>query len=173
MGNNKKTISILSICLAGIWTINACKKDKEAVGTDKELYEMAQTTSGFVWYKNSNVLLAKSSGSGHSQPFLRTRYNSIAASKLDGDGKILAGAAFPEGSLIVKELHDNSSTVERYAILYKKSGSVDADANGWVWGYINANGTVAESSSKKGSSCISCHSQIDNIDYMLMNKYFP
>ena len=73
----------------------------------------------------------------------------------------------------VKELNDNSTTLGRYAILYKKSGSADADAKGWVWGYINADGGVAETASKKGSSCTSCHSQADNIDYMLMNKYFP
>jgi hypothetical protein len=134
---------------------------------------MAKGTSGFTWFKNSSSLLNKSSGSGHPQPFLRTRYNSIASAKLDSTGRIMKGAIFPEGSLIVKELHDNSTTLGRYAILYKKSGSADADAKGWVWGYINADGTVAEVASKKGTSCISCHSQADNIDYMLMNKYFP
>lgn len=173
MRNKQKTILVLFICLSGIWTINSCKKEKEAIITDKELYEMSKTTNGFVWYKNSNALLDKSSGSAHPQPFLRTRYNSIASTKLDSNGKIQVGAIFPEGSLIVKELHDNSTTLGRYAILYKKSGSADADAKGWVWGYINADGTVAEAASKKGSSCISCHSQADNIDYMLMNKYFP
>jgi len=113
MRNKLKTITVITFCLTGIWTINSCKKENEAIGTDKELYEMSKTTSGFVWYKNSNALLDKS------------------------------------------------------------SGSADADAKGWVWGYINADGTVAESASKKGSSCISCHSQTNNIDYMLMNKYFP
>lgn len=173
MKKKLKTITVLSFCLVSIWTINSCTKDKEATGTDNELYEMAKATSGFTWFKNSSSLLDKSSGSGHPQPFLRTRYNSVAATKLDSIGKIMTGATFPEGSLIVKELHDNSTTLGRYAILYKKSGSADADAKGWVWGYINADGSVAEASSKKGSSCISCHSQADNIDYMLMNKYFP
>ena len=173
MRNKQKTILILFIFLTGIWTINSCKKESEARGTDKELYEMSKTTSGFVWYKNSSALLDKSSGSAHPQAFLRTRYNSIAASQLDTNGKIQTGANFPEGSLVVKELHDNSTTLGRYAILYKNSGSADADAKGWVWGYINADGTVAESASKKGSSCISCHSQAGNIDYMLMNKFFP
>lgn len=134
---------------------------------------MSKATSGFVWYKNSSSLLNKSAGSGHPQSFLKTRYNSVAATKLDSDGKIMTGAKFPEGSLIVKELYDNSTTLGRYAILYKKTGSADADANGWVWGYINSDGTVAESASKKGTSCISCHSQAGNIVYMLMNKYFP
>jgi len=42
-----------------------------------------------------------------------------------------------------------------------------------VWAYVDADGVVAEPASKKGASCISCHTQTDNIDYMLMNKYFP
>lgn len=168
-----KTFAVLTFCFISILTIYSCKKEKVTEGTDKELYDMSKATSGFVWYKNSSSLLDKSAGSGHPQPFLKTRYNSIAATKLDSNGKILTDAVFPEGSLIVKELYDNSTTLGRYAILYKKTGSADADANGWVWGYINSDGTVVESASKKGTSCISCHSQAGNIDYMLMNKYFP
>lgn len=173
MRNKPKTIFILFIFLIGIWTINSCKKEKEVTGIDKELYDMAKETSGFTWFKNSNSLLNKSSGSGHPQPLLRTRYNSVAVTKLDSTKKIMVGVTFPEGSLIVKELYESSTKLTRYAILYKKSGSAEADAKGWVWGYINSDGSVAESASKKGSSCISCHSQADNIDYMLMNKYFP
>jgi len=173
MRNKLKTIIILTTFFVSMWAINSCKKEKEATGTDKELYEMAKTTSGFIWFKNSNSLLSKSSGSGHPQPFLKTRYNSIASAKLDSTGKIMTGAIFPEGSLIVKELYDNSTTLGRYTILYKNSGSADADSKGWVWGYINSDGSVTEPASKKGTSCISCHSQTDNIDYMLMNKYFP
>ena len=173
MRNKLKKITVLSICLVSIFAISSCKKEKEEIGTDQELYDLAKATSGFTWYKNSSSLLDKSSGSGHSQPFLRTRYNAVAATKLESNGKIIIGSIFPEGSLIVKELYDNSTTLGRYAILYKKSASADADANGWVWGYINADGSVAVAASQKGGSCISCHSQADNIDYMLMNKYFP
>ena len=97
MINKLKPIFNLFICLSCMWTINSCKRDGQANGTDKELYEMAQSTSGFTWFKNSSSLLDKSSGSGHSFPFLRTRYNSIAASKLDSDGNIMADAIFPEG----------------------------------------------------------------------------
>lgn len=171
----KKTFALLA-CIISIWSIGSCTKDDDEIevvesSTDKELYEMAKSTTGFVWYKNSNSLLAKSSGSGHADPFLRTRYNSVAASKLTSTGQIIAGATFPEGSLIVKELHNTA--LKQYAILYKNSASSDADSKGWVWGYINADGSVLEPASKKGVSCISCHSQADNIDYMLMNKYFP
>lgn len=165
------TISVFPVCLL-CFSIFSCKKEKGATGTDKELYDLA-TAGGFTWYKNSGSLLNKSSGSGHSQPFLRTGYNTIAASKLDSNTKVMAGAIFPEGSLIVKELYSSSSALERYAILYKNSGSNDADSKGWVWGYIDSGGNVAEPASKKGSACIGCHSQADNIDYMLMNKFFP
>jgi len=173
MRNKLVTITGLSFCMVFLWSVNSCKKDKMAEGTDKELFDLAEANSGFVWYKNSDVLLDKSSGSGHSQPFLRTRYNAIAATQLDANGKVMAGASFPEGSLVVKELFDDANTLSQYAILQKKSASEDADAEGWVWGYINANGTVAEPASNKGKACISCHLQSDNIDYMLMNKYFP
>ena len=167
------SIHYLSVCISLVLIIASCKKDEESTSTDQRLYDMAKETSGFTWYKKSSTLLAMSSGSGHSQPLLRTRYNTTATAKLDSAGKIITGAQFPEGSLIVKELFSDNTKLSRYAILLKESSNPDADANGWVWGYINADGGVAESSSKKGSSCISCHSQTDNIDYMLMNKYFP
>jgi hypothetical protein len=158
-------------CIAII--IDSCKKEEKGTGTDKELYDMAIVTTGFTWYKHSSVILNKSAGSGHSQPFLNVRYNTIAAAKLDSAGKLKPGTAFPEGSLIVKELYDKSKNIERYAILYKSSKHQDADPKGWVWGYINYDGSVSEPASRKGSACINCHSQINNIDYMLMNKFFP
>lgn len=171
--SKKLTSIMLAFSFLYLIMIYSCDKEEEASGIDKDLYDMAIETNGFVWYKNSNVLLNKSAGSGHPQPFLKTRYNSIAATQLDSSGMIIPGAIFPEGSFVVKELFDNSTTLGRYAILYKQTGNENADANGWVWGYVNANGTVAEKAANKGSSCISCHSQADNIDYMLMNKYFP
>ncbi len=154
-------------------SLSSCKKDKEAEGIDKQLLDMAQSSDGFTWYKNSSALLDKSSGSGHNYPFLRTRYNTIAAAMLDQDGKIIEGTEFPEASFIVKDLYSDGSTLGRYAILYKQSNSSSADTNGWIWGYINADGSVAVSAEDKGSQCISCHLQEGNIDYMLMNKFFP
>lgn len=158
-----------------IGTMNSCKKKSAEVekNIDKELYDLSKSTKGFVFYKNSDSLLAKSSGTGHSQPFLKTRYNSIAATMLDSLGKIIPRSSFPEGSLIVKDLYIDSTTIGRYAILYKNAKNEHADAKGWVWGYVDANGEVAQPSSRKGQGCINCHSQGGSIDYMLMNKYFP
>lgn len=160
------------VCCLVLVSHSSCTKDKVSE-TDTELFELAQDTTGFLWYKHTDTLLPKSAGSGHGQPFLRVRFNAIAATQLDSTGKINVNASFAEGSLIVKELCENTGDLDRYAILYKKPTHVNADPKGWVWGYINADGSVAVSASKKGNSCISCHSQSGNIDYMLMNKYFP
>lgn len=164
----KNLLFILSVIFLG-----SCKKDKVLDGIDAELYSMANETSGFTWYKNTDQLLSKSSGSGHNFAYLRTRFNSIATTQLDGTGKIEANAVFPEGSLIVKELINDDESFGRYAILYKDTPNESADENGWVWGYINEDRTVAASAKEKGASCISCHKQTGNIDYMLMNTYFP
>lgn len=153
-------------------SLQACKKDEPAVGIDLELLQMAEVTSGFTWYKNSDVWLPKSSGSGHNYTGLRTRYNATAATQLDGNAQVLNNASFPDGSLVVKEL-SNGTSVERYAILFKDSDNDFADSNGWVWGYVNADGTVATTAEDKGAICTSCHLQPGNLDYMLMNSYFP
>ncbi len=152
--------------------LQSCKKDEPAVGIDLELLQMAEMTNGFSWYKNSDAWLPKSSGSGHNYDLLRTRYNATAATQLDADGSVLSNASFPDGSLVVKEL-SNGSEAELYAILYKKSDSEHADSRGWVWGYVFANGNVATTAEDKGAICTGCHLQSDNIDYMLMNKFFP
>ncbi len=172
----KKHISAILLLTASIISFvffNSCKHENEVSDTDIALYELATEPDGFTWYKHADSLLNRSAGSGHGEPFLRTRYNAVAATQLDANGKISAAAVFPEGSLVVKELFNNASSIGRYAILYKKSDSPDADSKGWVWGYINADGSVAESATNKGNACIGCHSQTGNIDYMLMNKFFP
>jgi hypothetical protein len=167
----KKTI-ILSVITLFTALFACTKEDKESDNTDAKLFDLSKKTDGFVWYKNKSELLTKSTGSAHAYPYLRTRYNSQAATMLTEDGKVKENAQFPEGSLIVKELLDDNSQLARYAILYKSSNNVNADAKGWVWGYIDADGKVSDPASNKGKSCISCHLQSENIDYMLMNKFF-
>ena len=166
-----KGLFIIGIFSSWLLFFSSCKK--EATGIDQELYTMASSSSGFTWFKLTGVSLPKSSGSGHNYPFLRTRYNPIASTSLDSIGMVLPNSKFKEGSFIVKELQNSSGSLERYAILYKDSGNEYADAEGWVWGYINSDGTVAETAEKKGTSCIGCHQQSGNIDYGLMNKFFP
>jgi len=173
MQKKKTLIFFLTILFLGTLAITSCNKDDELEGVDKQLYDMAKSTDGFTWFENSSDLLDKSVGSGHSFPFLRTRYNATAAAKLDSLGRIISDATFPEGSLIVKELYGDANSLDRTAILYKQSNNSSADANGWVWGYINSDESVAVSATDKGNQCIGCHTQDGSIDYMLKNKFFP
>ncbi len=171
--NYKSSVAfILFSCCAVALTINSCAK-KQATGMDRELYNMAKDTTGFTWFKFSDSLLNKSSNSAHSFPLIRTRFNSTAATRLTVYGKVRKGASFDEGSLIVKEMCDKTGKLRIYTTLYKKTGSKDADENGWIWNAVSAEGNVEISATKKGKDCISCHQQEDNIDNILMNKYFP
>ena len=167
-----RKIIIFSVITLFTVSFSCTKEEKETDNTDAKLFDLAKKTDGFVWYKNNSELLTKSTGSAHAYPYLRTRYNSQATTMLTEDRKVKENAQFPEGSLIVKELLDDNSQLARYAILYKNSNNANADAKGWVWGYIDADGKVADPASNKGKSCINCHLQSDNIDYMLMNKFF-
>lgn len=162
-----------SIVTLALFTIVACSKDKTGKQIDKELYDLANTSEGFVWFKYSDAYLPQSSGSGHNFPKLRTRFNAVAAQMLDSVGKIQTGITFPEGALIVKELVNDDNSLARYAVLLKDSESKFADEQGWVWGYINTDESIAISAVEKGQDCISCHQQSENIDYVLMNKFFP
>jgi hypothetical protein len=169
----KKTILILSIISSLIILITACKFDNVEGRFETDIFNKAKSTDGYVWFKYSNVSLQRSSGSGHTQPLLKTRYNNVAAGQLDSIGRIKVGASFPEESMIVKELLGSNGNLELYAVLYKNSKHPSADAKGWVWGYYNQDGTANISSTLKGKECIGCHSQSGNQEYMLMNKYYP
>ncbi len=165
--------SVLTCMLIGTFfslSLVSCKK--KPTGVDKEIVDQALTTSGYTWYKNSDAILDASSGSGHSDPKLRTRYNAIASSILNAEYKVMDGVDFPEGALIVKELYNKNDKYKQIAIAYKKASDPNADANGWLWGTYTEDGKVIISTSAKGADCISCHSRSGNTDQMLMNVSF-
>jgi hypothetical protein len=156
-----------------LFILSSCAKDKTPAPTDAQLVKLVFETTSFRCYQDNDSLYAKTAGSGHNFPFLKTKYNSIAASQLDVEGNLLSNAQFPEESLIVKELYSDSTSIDVFAVMYKNSGNPNADANGWIWAYVNADKSIGFESSRKGVGCISCHSQTGNLDYMLMNKFYP
>lgn len=123
---------------------------------DRHLYEEAAATTGFAYYKNNPVILPSSSVSPHSR-FMRVRFNQTAQSSLDSTGKLPVGAAFRNGSMIVKELYDSpTGTLSLYAVMKKDSADSDAGAN-WLWAELGADRRVISSISGKGSACTGCH----------------
>jgi hypothetical protein len=142
--------------------------------TDASIFDTAKVRTGMVWYKKTDSLFTKGSKSGHVEPLLRTRYNSTAAQMLDASGKVKAGAVFAEGSIIVKELVlADRTTISTYAVMIKQKSDPNADAQGWVWGYVTGAGGVRDAVSRKGAGCIGCHSIAGHIDNTLMNFDHP
>ena len=174
--------ALAAVAFGAVVTLTACEADDDdpvpsniAETTDGDLYVAARDTAGFRWFGFSDSLRAKSSGSGHLTPWLRTRYNALAAGQLDpATGRVRTGAVFPAGSLIVKELHAaRTGPPAEYAII-RKDPTHPLAASGWVWTIVKADGTpvAGESAINKGVGCVSCHAQADNIDATLMNKFF-
>jgi len=160
--------SALLISATFLLTLFSCHK--KAKDVDLELYNLSKETTGFTWYKNSDLLL-ESAKDSHSDPKLRTRFNATAAINLTAEGAILNGQTFADGALIVKEMHNKREKFKSYAIMYKQPTNKNADSDGWVWASLNEKGKVLISSDLKGNDCASCHSQSQNIDRTLMNKY--
>lgn len=138
--------------------------------TDADVSTRARAATGWRYYRDRADTLLRSSGSGHSESRLRTRYNAQAATQLDANGKVRAGASFPDSSLIVKELIIGG-TLSRYAVMMKLRGSSNASAGGWLWAYYAPDGSPQIGITGRGAACVGCHST--GIDYSRMNDSHP
>lgn len=169
--------TILSFLLL---TFTQCKKDDNpdvmtdpaTSITDQELYDMTSTVSGYIYYKNDNTVLESSPESAH-KAYFRVRFNEIAYEMLTDNGKLPDGSEFPDGALIVKELHNSAdgSNEGGIAVMLKSADDANADENGWVWAEYFGSVDNRISVSDKGSACISCHSTNDRDRVRLFNLF--
>lgn len=137
--------------------------------TDAQVSMLSRAPSGWTYYRNRPDTLSRSSGSGHSESHLRTRYNEVAAAQLDADGKVRGSAVFADSSLIVKELIAEGM-LNRYAVMMKMRASDNA-GDGWLWAYYRPDGSTLISITSRGAACTGCHST--GIDYTRMNDSYP
>ncbi len=137
--------------------------------TDAQVSALARAPAGWTYYRGRPDTLMRSTGSGHADARLRTRYNARAATQLDAAGKVRASASFPDSSLIVKELISGSA-VSRYAVMMKMRGSANA-GGGWLWAYYRPNGDTEISIAARGAACTACHGS--GIDLTRMNDSHP
>ena len=137
--------------------------------TDSQVSMLARAPSGWTYYRNRPDTLTRSSGSGHSESHLRTRYNEVAATQLDADGRVRGNATFADSSLIVKELISGGA-LNRYAVMMKMRASENA-GDGWLWAYYRPDGSAVISITSRGAGCTGCHST--GIDYTRMNDSYP
>jgi len=148
-----------------------CHKDNTITSEiDTALFAKAQSLNGFTYYKGTDSIYASSPQSAH-KAFFRVRFNATAQAALTDNGKLPAGASFPEGSLIVKELHNDSlgTQLAGYAVMEKLATDTNQQ-HGWVWAEYKLNGT-GYTLSQKGGICTSCHSTNSRDDVRLFNLF--
>lgn len=164
---NKPVLTTALLAVA-IVSIVGCQKTTEA---DKQLFEKA-TNTGYTYYKGDSAVKPSSSPSAHNA-FFRVKFNAVAQAALTDSGRLPVGAAFPEGSIVVKELYNSSTgALALLAVMEKASGN-SAAGNNWLWAEFEPGGKAVFSTSKKGNGCISCHNASGNRDYVRLFELFP
>ncbi len=125
---------------------------------DAALYSWISSETDYTYYKNDSTILLTSDETERAHDnYMRVRFNKIAASVLDADGKLPKGKGFPDSSIIVKEIYgDKSSPVELWAVMVKLKGDKNAGED-WLWAEYSPSGEVEYSVTKKGKSCVKCH----------------
>jgi len=126
------------------------------INTEADLFRISNYDSTFYWYLNSNERRLSANASAHS-PWMRVRFNEIAATVLSDSGRLPVNGFFPRGSLIVKELFEGENDTLRYLAVMYKDSLHPQQAYGWVWGEYEINGTPLITLNSKGSICTSCH----------------
>ena len=149
----------VSVLLAGFTVFLACENKSISISTDAALFKEITSGSGYVYYNAGNLVpLVPESVHGN----FRLRFNAVAASALDADLELPPGAAFPTGSIIVKEAH-TGNTITLYAIMKKDPANPNA-SNGWLWAELGPTGTPVYGIMNKGGGCVPCHSLTPNRD---------
>lgn len=161
----KNTIAISSFLMVAVCCMMySCSKDKgvnpDLAFNDLALYDSCKNVSAFVYYKNDPSMVYSGVHGPHGA--FKLRFNKIAAAALTDNGKLPLTKKFPDGSMIVKDIQSSG----QYALMFKRKGS-------WLWAEINADGSVAFSTSKEPTAtCISCHSQSGQRDLAVSFNFY-
>jgi hypothetical protein len=134
--------------------------------SDEDLKTLMKTGL-WVYFGNSGTPIARASTSPHPETMLSVRYNQFAATQLDANGRVKAGAVFPDSSVIVKDLRGSSGLTTTLAVMMKLNNSSSAGFGGWIWAEYTPAGVVRYSTAGRGGACSQCHSS--GIDYTRMN----
>lgn len=154
-----KLIFRVSIVLAWFTVFLSCENKSISISTDAALFNEIVSTSGYIYY-NAGDLVPLVPESEHGN--FRLRFNAVAASVMDAGLELPAGATFPTGSIIVKEVHTGND-ITLYAVMKKDPENPNA-GSGWLWAELSPTGTPVFSIANKGSGCVPCHSLMPNRD---------
>lgn len=138
--------------------------------SDQTVFQRAEyDTTAWAFYRFSQDTLDAAGNSPHGGR-IRTRYNMLAQASLDSVGKVDAGKAFADGSMIVKEIYFEGHLTS-LAVMYKQLEDPNAGHGGWLWGEYGPGGGVIQSVTTDGSTCHDCH--VVGLDHTRMNDSHP
>jgi hypothetical protein len=153
----------------GAMAVQSCSKDTptapssptSTITTDAALFKLITETdpfSGYTLFPNADAVARGTlNGSEAHQPLVRVSINAKALNALQG-GKLPAGAKFPDGSVIVKEIRNTSGVTTEMTVIYKDNSNPLA-GKGWLWADFSPSGSVGYSITGRGSDCTFCHSR--------------
>lgn len=152
-------------CLSGFFALG-CQDAGEVAPSGGKLSSDAELVALFLpgeQYKAyrlfpnaDSVTTGTLNGSNAHQPMVRVSMNDEAFGHL-ASGRLPEGSAFPDGSLIVKEIRQGGPTT-LFAVMYRDRQNALA-GQGWLWAEYAPDGSVVASIQSRGSGCISCHSR--------------
>lgn len=121
------------------------------------LFTMTDPVSGYTLFPNADEFdTGRLNGSEAHRPVIRVRLNSVATAALV-NGRLPTNSAFPDGSIVVKEIRPTATTpLTLYAVMVRDRGNALA-GNGWLWAEYGPSGSVVYSVNSRGSACTSCH----------------
>jgi hypothetical protein len=122
--------------------------------TEPEIEKLAATYATFVKANATPFVTQQHQGN----PLVNVYANATAAPAYSAITPTAAGAVFPQGSMLVKEMLDPAGGPPILTVMYKLPPGYD-DANGnWWRGRLNADGSSTGAGlTGKVSFCISCH----------------
>jgi len=127
---------------------------------DIGFFQLITRDDPFTAYRNfpstDEFTTGRLDGSEAHRPVVKVSLNSIAFGALQG-GKLPAGARFPNGSVVFKQVLNNAGgSPTLYAVMRRDEGG-PVSGSGWQWAEYAPDGSVAYSISSRGGVCISCH----------------
>ena len=129
------------------------------IASDADLFALVTKTEPFSAYRlfpNADEIASGTlNGSSAHRPLVRTSLNATAFGALQ-NGRLPNETAFPNGSIVFKEVRTESGTTVTYAIMYKSPVNRLA-GGGWLWAELSPSGTVGYSVSNRGAGCTGCH----------------
>jgi hypothetical protein len=130
------------------------------ISTDAELIDRITRAEPYGTYPLfpgvDSVVAGGLPGSDAHRPMVRVSMNQRAYGALDA-GRLPEGGAFPDGSVVVKEIRDGAVTTLLAVMVRDRDNPLSGQ--GWLWAEYTPEGTVLVPMRNRGVGCTPCHAR--------------